>query len=244
MFGKTGTTGNQKVGGVTSMENQKTCQGTCQNICTPDCPGDHETDMNRRDFGKKATAVGVLSALSLFTAPQAALAWMDGNVLERRDLGAAFKALIRTYSDTTPYPHKFNDALVKSQLRDLDFAVRKGVDKEFAHHYVLTLGTLINKYIKKGVVKFGKDTFLWGIFERTSCSYQLYERIDIKEGVRTVPCPFKPILDHIHKSMGTYKITWDDVHNKWCIPVWTGFADSCGVKLKVEPGETCTVKVI
>jgi hypothetical protein len=44
--------------------------------------------------------------------------------------------------------------------------------------------------------------------------------------------------------MGTYKITWDDVHNKWCIPVWSGFAKNAGVEIKVEPGEICRVRVL
>ncbi len=202
------------------------------------------TAYNRRDFTKKALAAGVLSSLSLITLPQAAQAWMDGKFHDREDLGDAFKALVKTYSDTRGYPHKFNDALVKLLLRDLDFAVRTGVHKEFAEHYVLTLGALINKYIKRGVVKYGKDVFLWGVFERTTCSYQLYEHIDIKDGKRTIPCPFKSILEQQQKSLGTYTITWDDVHNKWCIPVWKGFAEVAGVKIKVEPGETCVVKVL
>ena len=169
---------------------------------------------------------------------------MDGNFNEREDLGDAFRALVKTYSDTKPYPHKFNDALVKLLLRDLDFMAGKGLDKEFAQHYVLTLGVLINKYVKNAIPKLGKDIFLWGIFERTTCSYQLYEHIEINDGERAVPCPFKPILDQIQKGMGTYQITWDDVHNKWCIPVWEGFAKNAGVKIKVEPGEICRVKVL
>ena len=210
----------------------------------PATPLDSPQQVNRRDFAKKAVAAGVLSSLSLFTAPDAALAWMDGKFNEREDLGDAFRALVKTYSDTKPYPHKFNDALVKLLLRDLDFAAGKGVEKEFAQHYVLTLGVLINKYVKKAIPKFGKDIFLWGVFERTTCSYQLYEHIDIKDCQRSVPCPFKPILEQIQKGMGTYKIQWEDVCSKWCIPVWTGFAEVAGVKIKVETGETCTVKVL
>jgi len=201
-------------------------------------------NITRRDFARQAITVGVLSALPLFAVPRAALAWMDGTFCEREDLADAFKMLVRTYSDTRSYPHKFNDALVKAQLSDIDFIVKKGLHKEFAQHYVETLGVLINKYITKGVEKFGKDIFLWGIFERTSCSYQLYEHIDIADGQRLFPCPYKPILDQVQKGLGTYSITWDDIHNKWCKPVWNGFAEVAGVKIKVITGETCKVQVI
>jgi hypothetical protein len=201
--------------------------------------------VSRRNFAKKAvTTAGILTALPLLAVPKAAEAWMNGTLNEREDLANAFKVLVKTYSDTKPYPHKFNDALVKAQLSDLDFIVGKGLHKEFAQHYVDTLGVLVNKYIKTGVEKFGKDIFLWGVFERTSCSYQLYEHIDIADGQRSFPCPFKPILDQIQKGMGTYSITWDDVHTKWCSLVWNGFAEVAGVQIKVLPGETCKVKVV
>ncbi len=201
-------------------------------------------DISRRNFAKKLLGIGALSSLTVSIVPEAALAWLDGGFSQREDLADAIKVLVKTYSDTKPYPHKFNDALVKMHLRNLDFAVRKGIWKERAEHYVWTLGVVVDRHIKKGIEMFGKDAFLWGNFERTSCSYQLYEHIEIKDGERSVPCPFKPILDQIQKGMGTYQITWNAVHNKWCIPVWSGFAKNVGLKIKVEPGDTCRVKVL
>jgi len=201
-------------------------------------------NMSRRNFAKKLLGIGALSSLAVSIVPETAMAWLDGGFSQREDLADAIKVLVKTYSDTRPYPHKFNDALVKMHLRNLDFAVRQGIWKERAEHYVWTLGVVVDRHIKKGIEMFGKDAFLWGNFERTSCSYQLYEHIEIKDGERAVPCPFKPILDQIQKGMGTYQITWDDVHNKWCIPVWEGFAKNAGVKIKVEPGEICRVKVL
>jgi hypothetical protein len=82
------------------------------------------------------------------------------------------------------------------------------------------------------------------MFERTSCSYQLYERITIEEFQRTFPCPFKPVLEEMQKDPGTLKIEWKDVCEKWCIPVWSSFAERAGVKIKANPGETCKVRVL
>jgi len=204
--------------------------------------------MNRRDFSRNILAGGVLSALGLITIPERAEAWLDGNFRNREDLGDALKVIEKTYSDTEPYPHKFNDALVKLLLRDLDFAVKKGVEKEFVEDYVSRLGVLVNKHLKKGVDQFGNDIFLWAMFERTSCSYQLFEYIDIKTGKRSVPCPFKPMLNHLAKEMGTYKIVWEDVCSKWCSPTWHGFIKGAGltdrINIKVEPGDICTIRVV
>jgi len=199
----------------------------------------------RRNFFKKFTAAGLLSAGALLGLPRRAAAWLDGTFQERQDLADAFKVLQKTYSDITSYPHKFNDALVKLQLRDLDFAVKKGFDKEFADHFVLTLGVPIKRHIKPAIAMLGKDCFLWGIFERTSCSYQLYEHINInKKNERSFPCPYKSILGHIQGADVNYGITWQDVCEKWCSRIWNGFANTAGVKIKIMPGETCKVQVI
>ena len=106
---------------------------------------DFSQHVNRRNFAKKAFSVGLSSALGLLVVPGMARAWLDGNFKNRDDLGDAFKVLERTYSDTKPYPHKFNDALVKLLLRDLDFVVRKGVHQQFAEDYVQRLGVLVNR---------------------------------------------------------------------------------------------------
>jgi hypothetical protein len=200
--------------------------------------------MDRRNFGKKILAAGFLSSAVLLGQTKQAEAWMDGTFSQRKDLSDAIRALKKTYSDIDPYPHKFNDALVKNRLRDIDFIAGLGLDKENVEHYVYTLGYLINKYLKDGVEMGGKDIALWGMFERTSCSYQLYEHITIKEFERSFPCPFKPMLENLKKNPGTLKIQWKDVCKKWCIPVWTGFAVRAGVEIKVKTGETCTVQVI
>jgi len=204
--------------------------------------------MNRRDFSRTLFTGGVLSALSLITIPDQAEAWLDGNFSNREDLGDALKMIEKTYGDTDPYPHKFNDALSKLLLRDLDFAVRKGIEKEFVEDYVARLGVLVNKHLKKGVDKFGDDVFLWAMFERTSCSYQLYEYIDIKKGKRSMPCPFKPMLTHLEEELGTLKIVWEDVCSKWCTHTWNGFIKGAGltgrINIKVEPGDICIVRVV
>jgi len=202
------------------------------------------TVIDRRRFGRKLLAAGFVSSAVLLGKTEQARAWMDGTFSQRQDLPDAIRSIKKTYSDIDPYPHTFNDALVKNRLRDIDFIAGLGLDKENVEHYVYTLGFLINKYLKDGVEMGGKDVALWGMFERTSCSYQLYEHITIKEFERSFPCPFKPMLENLKKDPGTLKIQWKDVCKKWCIPVWTGFAERAGVKIKVKTGETCTVKVL
>jgi hypothetical protein len=200
--------------------------------------------MTRRAFAKQAAGIGGISVLALMNLPQLAYGWMDGKLAEREDLGDGLKALIKTYSTNEPYLLKFYDGLVKIHLQSLDFAVRKGVEKEHAEHFVYVLGPVFERHIKPAVQKLGKNIFLWGIFERTGCSYQLYEHINIKEGERSFPCPYKNIVEYLNKEVGTYQIVWNDVCTKWCSLTWNGYAKIAGVEIKIEPGETCRVAVV
>ena len=56
----------------------------------------------------------------------------------------------------------------------------------------------------------GPDKGLYVMFERTTCSYQLFERINIKEGERSFPCPYKGVLENCKKYLGGFTIEWKD----------------------------------
>ena len=151
--------------------------------------GENPSCISRRDFAKKAAGWGAVSAFALMSLPQLASAWMNNEIQNRDDMGDGLKAMIKTYSTTDPYPLKFNEGLVRQHLRSLDFAVRKGVAKEHAEHFVYVLGPVLERHIKPAVAKLGKGIFLWGIFERTGCSYQLYEHINIKRHINCFSHP-------------------------------------------------------
>jgi hypothetical protein len=210
-----------------------------------EAPVEDEKEMSRRGFAKAVAGLGFLSGIVAVSASKPADAWLDGGFHEREELVDALKALAKTYSDVRPYPHKFNDALVKAHLRNCDFAVRHGLEKEYAGHEAEVLGAVFERHINPAIKRTGReDMFLWGIFERTSCSYQLYEWIEVKDGERRVPCPYKPILEQIQKGMGTYKITWNDVCKGWCMPRWEAFSKKAGdIKFKVETGDMCRIYI-
>ncbi len=154
----------------------------------------------------------------------------------------AIRMLFQTYTDVMPYPHKFNDALVKAHLTGLDFAVRHNLWKEKAEHEAGILGPIMER-IKQRAEEGGPDKALYGMFEANSCNYQLFEKIvNNKEGERSFPCPYKEMLD-IVSILGTFIITWEDVHEKWCKPLWKSFARKIGVEVEVIPGEICCVKL-
>ena len=153
----------------------------------------------------------------------------------------AVRMLYQTYTDVLPYPHKFNDALLKAHLQGLDFAVKHNLWKEKVEHEAYILSPIL-EMIAGWVQEQGPEKGLWGIFEANSCHYQQFERIEVKPGERLLQCPYKEMLE-ITGSLGTMNLTWEDVHNKWCIPLWKGFAAKIGVEIEVTPGETCCVRL-
>lgn len=163
--------------------------------------------------------------------------------LQRDDLQAALKSMYMTYDSSKPYPHKFNDVISKGQLECLELIVSKGLEKEYVEHYVTTMKPVLMR-VKQRVAKDGPDKALEGMFEGTTCAYQLMERIDVKQGERSFPCPYGPALERCKQWLPErFVMEWSDVCNKFCTPLWQGFAKVIGVTIAVQPGETCIVKL-
>jgi len=205
-------------------------------------------DLSKRNFAEKTLLLSCLTALGLPRTATAATAsdFLDkvknDPFLQRDDINDAVKSLYQTYNCTTPYPHKFNESVTKWHLRSLQFCIDHGIDKDHVNHYVTIMTPLLQR-INKMVKQRGSETALYSMFEGTTCSYQLYERIDVKPGERSFPCPYKELLGHCKKYLGTFNIVWKDVCSKWCIPVWKGFADKIGVDISITTGETCRVEL-
>jgi hypothetical protein len=180
------------------------------------------TKLTRRDFGKNAF---MLSCLTAFGLPRAAHAATAGDFLDkvkndpfiqRDDIQYAIKSYYQTYNCTTPYHHKFNEVITKWHLRSLQFCIDHKIEKDHVDHYVTTMAPIL-KRVKSRVGTKGPDAALNGMFEGTTCAYQLFEHIDVKPGERTFPCPYKYLLEQCKKYLGTFTIK-------------TG--ETCSVKLK------------
>jgi hypothetical protein len=200
--------------------------------------------MTRRSFSKQTMLFSFIATAGF---PGTAMAFLDKidkvEFLKRDDLADAVKSIFMTYDGTSKYLHKFNDVIVKAQLRSLQFHILNNMEKDYVDHYISTLEPLLQK-VKKMVENDGHEKGLFSMFEGTSCSYQVFEPIGIKQGQRTLLCPYKEMIGYCKKYLHTFPIEWEDVCGKWCAPTWTGFADRIGIKISVEPGETCLVKLV
>ena len=174
--------------------------------------------------------------------PRPGKGWKPVNVdFKPEEIGKALKVVYKTYSTTRPYQHKFNDALTKSWLNSIDFAISKKQSKEFIDHYINMMMPILLR-AKMEIAKYGKDMALTSTFDGTMCSIQLFEEINVKENERTFPCPYVGILEAC-KPLKMFSIEWKDVCNNLCIPLYTGFGKVMEVEIKITPGEICKATI-
>ena len=169
-------------------------------------------------------------------APQsmaAMLAMSSGFEGREKLLGDAVAMAIRTLKDTTPYQHDMNDALVKMHLSSVQFAKNAGVMADYVAHDIQTMQPMLQR-LKGMIEKTGeKEIALAGIFDRTTCLYQLCLDLKSEPGKRSFTFPFSKVLA-ISRRIGQFDLTDDEVHRQWLKPRIEGYAAVLGVKLDIS----------
>ncbi len=148
-------------------------------------------------------------------------------------LGKAVALAIRTLKDSFPYQHEMNDALVKMHLNSVQFAKNHGLAAAYVEHDVKTMQPMLQRM--KGIIeKSGdKEVALIGMFDRTTCLYQLCMDLTASPGKREFTFPFSTVLN-ISRKIGQFDLTDQEVHDIWLKPRLLGYAEVLGVKIKVS----------
>lgn len=169
-------------------------------------------------------------------APQsmaAMLATSSGFEGREKLLGDAVAMAIRTLKDSTPYQHDMNDALVKMHLNSVQFAKNAGVLADYVTHDIQTMQPMLHR-LKGMIDKTGeREIALAGIFDRTTCLYQLCLDLKSEPGKRSFTFPFSKVLA-ISRGIGQFDLTDDEVHRQWLKPRIEGYAAVLGVKLDIS----------
>lgn len=148
-------------------------------------------------------------------------------------LGQAVSLAIRTLKDSMPYQHEMNDALVKMHLNSVQFAKNKGLIREYVRHDVNTMMPMLQR-VKAAIEKTGdRELALNGMFDRTSCFYQLCLDLEASPGQRRFTFPFSHVLA-ISRRIGQFDLTDAEVHDIWLRPRLLGYAEVLGVNVDVS----------
>lgn len=161
-------------------------------------------------------------------------------------LGDAVSMAIRTLNDSTPYQHDLNDALVKMHLNAVQFAKNTGTLGEFVEHDIRTMAPMLTR-MKGMIASTGeKEIALSGMFDRTTCLYQLCLDLESTPGRRSFTFPFSKVL-RIARDLGQFDLTDREMHELWLKPRLYGYAEAMGVKIDVSdigPDNRVTVTLV
>jgi hypothetical protein len=148
-------------------------------------------------------------------------------------LGQAVNMVIKTLSQTEPYQHQVNGALVLAHLGAIQFAKNHGMLGEYIEHD-RKLMEPINFRMRKLIEETGnKDLALEATFDITECHYQLVLETTIEPGKRTWVSPFRESLAACVR-IGQMDMTEEEVHNIWTRPRLEAYAQDMGVEFRVS----------
>ncbi|MFO1428041.1 MAG: hypothetical protein U1F11_13920 [Steroidobacteraceae bacterium] len=160
-------------------------------------------------------------------------------------LGRAVALALRTLKDTVPYQHEMNDALVKMHLNSVQFAKNHGLSAAYVEHDVRTMQPMLQR-MKAIIDKTGdREVALIGMFDRTTCLYQLCMDLEAAPGRRTFTFPYSTVLA-ISRRIGQFDLTDAEMHELWLRPRLLGYAAMLGVAIEVSdigPDNKVTVRL-
>jgi hypothetical protein len=164
--------------------------------------------------------------------PNPTVAMKSGIEGREKDFGEAVGVLLKTFMDTMPYQHEFNDALVKAHLSHIQFAKDHNLLTDMIDKDQKTMTPMLSR-VRKSIEQTGnKELAMIAMFERTSCFYQMVATYNSETGKRTWKSPFGLVLE-MGTRIGQFNITEQDVHDAWLKPRLYGYAEQLGVKIKI-----------
>ena len=115
----------------------------------------------------------------------------------------AMSMVIKTLSQTEPYQHQVNGALVLAHLGAIQFAKNHGLLDEYIEHDRKMMEP-VNFRIKKLIEETGnKELALEAVFDITECHYQLVLDTQVEPGKRTWVSPFRTGIRWSWSTRGT-----------------------------------------
>jgi hypothetical protein len=148
------------------------------------------------------------------------------------EFGQAMNVVLKTMSDSMPYQHYFNDALVKSHLSHIQFAKNHGLLDEMISEDQKSMSPMLGRIRGKVEETGNTELGMIAMFDRTSCFYQMLSEWDSEPGMRRYKEPFGYVLE-LGKRIGQFDMTVEEIHEIYTKPRYHGYAEQLGLKLDV-----------
>lgn len=172
----------------------------------------------------------------------------DGKELNHLTLGKYTNTVIRTMNHGGAYTHEYNDALVKMHLTAISFAKDNGLWEELVEKDLNTTEFMMKRIAAAVKMTGRKDYALKAIFEQTTCFYHLVNNMQwTGQTSVSYKSPYRNVL-LASQSIGIFPdLTEKEIHEKYTIPRYRGYAKIMNVELDISPladDGTITVSVV
>ena len=165
--------------------------------------------------------------------PNPTLAMVSPIQGREEEFGQAMNVVLKTMSDSMPYQHYFNDALVKAHLSHIQFAKDHGLLEDMVSKDQKSMSPMLGRIRGKVEETGNTELGMIAMFDRTSCFYQMLSEWDSEPGMRRYKEPFGYVLE-MGKRIGQFDMTVDEIHEVYTKPRYHGNADQLGLKLDVS----------
>ncbi len=162
------------------------------------------------------------------------------NLIEDRDaeFGRIIGNTIRTFQMKLPYYHQGNDALIKEQLKWVDFAFSTGKVDEMIEWDIESMREILSERVywieQTGDISLALDAITTPTCFRDLVAAEGFEFHDNRHRVSYLS-PYKRILEKGWKRGIWTNLTEQKIHEEWTIPRFRGYADHLQVELVFSP---------
>ncbi len=162
------------------------------------------------------------------------------NLIEDRDaeFGRIIGNTIRTFQMKLPYYHQGNDALIKEQLKWVDFAFSTGKVDEMIEWDIEAMREILSERVywieQTGDISLALDAITTPTCFRDLVVAEGFEFHDNRHRVSYLS-PYKRILEKGWKRGIWTNLTEQRIHEEWTIPRFQGYAEHLQVKFAFSP---------
>jgi len=159
------------------------------------------------------------------------------------EFGRLLADAVRTYHMQLPYKHQMNDALIKEQLKTIEYVQERGIEEEYIAHDVLSMKEIFEER-RYWIEQTGDISLALDAITTPTC----FRNLTVAEGIEfsekrdaiSYVSPYQRILEKGWLRNIWVNVTEEYIHNMWTIPRMAGYEKHFGVKFEVDPWNEAT----
>jgi hypothetical protein len=154
------------------------------------------------------------------------------------EFGRLLADAVRTYHMQLPYKHQMNDALIKEQLKTIEYVQARGIEAEYIEHDVHSMKEIFEER-RYWIEQTGDIALALDAITTPTC----FRNLTVAEGIKfnddrtsiSWISPYKRILEKGWLRNIWTGITEKYIHEKWTIPRMEGYQHHFGVRFVIDP---------